>query len=104
MGLLSTPPHLFICGAAFLHSEANSGNFCWLSRKTVGGLAQRGVSNGTPVPHSGGDRVNDLVFGQQLPPQLPPPLVRVRCAPDRWSGASSTIQSGLNREINTREL
>ena len=84
--------------------EAQSGNFSWLSRKTVGGLAQRGVSNGTPVPHSGGDRVNDLVFGQQLPPQLPPPLVRVRCTPDRWLGASSTIQSGLNREINTREL
>ena len=73
MGLLSTPPHLFICGAVFLHAEAKSGNFCWLSRKKVGGLAQRGASNGTPVPHSGEDRVNDLVFGQQLPPQLASP-------------------------------
>ena len=80
------------------------GNFGWLSRKTVGGLAQWGVSNDTPVPHPGEDRVNNLVFGQRLLTQLPPPLVRVRCAPDRWSGASSTIQSGLNLEINTREV
>ena len=80
------------------------GNFGWLSRKTVGGLAQQGVSDDTSVPHPGEDRVNNLVLRQQLLTQLPPPLEGVHCAPDRWSGASSTIQSGLNQEINTQEL
>ena len=104
MGLLSTPPHLFICGAAFLHPEANSGNFLLAEQEDGGRACSAGCLQWHPCTPLGGDRVNDLVFGQQLPPQLPPPLVRVRCAPDRWSGASSTIQSGLNREINTQEL
>ena len=50
----------------------------------MGGLAQQGVSNDTPVPHPGEDRVNNVVFRQQLLTQLPPSLDGVCCSPDRW--------------------
>ena len=56
MGLLSTPPHMFTCGVVILLLRVRGtkkGNFSWLSRKTVGGLAQQGVSNDTLYPIQG---------------------------------------------------